>query len=269
MVTSQPRPTADPRRPTVSPPAADGASCATDDRPRVLIADGPMIYRQGLRMALVERGCRVVGGANCVDQAIDLARKVTPDVVIVDADLPRPNGIELTRAVRLYLPGTAVILIAEWDHDDCLFQAIKAGAAAYFTKNVEPEVLVEAIHRVTNGEYPINDLVMVRPLVAARILAQFREISGEAAHDALLFAPLSAREFEVLDQIARGNSNKLIARALNISDQTVKNHITSILRKLVVDDRTQAVVYALKKGLLKLERLDVASEPGGVSLRRH
>ncbi len=127
------------------------------------------------------------------------------------------------------------------------------GAAAYFLKDVDPAILVDAIRKVSQGEYLINDNVLARPMLASRVLKSFRELAIGEPETEPLFVPLSAREVEVLDYIAKGNSNKEIARVLKISDQTVKNHITSILRKLAVNDRTQAVVYALRRGWIKMD----------------
>jgi len=137
--------------------------------------------------------------------------------------------------------------------DEQLFNAIRAGASAYCTKDIEPEQLIDIIVRVARGEYLINEMVLSRPFVASRALDQFRELSRLDRTASGFFSPLTPREIEILDCVARGYSNKEIAQVLNISDQTVKNHITSILRKLQVNDRTQAVIYALRHGWIKLE----------------
>jgi len=158
----------------------------------------------------------------------------------------------VVRAVRREQPSTAVILLAPTEDEEQLFAALKAGAAAYFRSDIQPDELSYGIRRVFAGEYLINDSVLTRPLVASRVLEQFRDLIAIGKDVEPLFVPLSAREIEVLDWIARGNSNKEIARALKISDQTVKNHITSILKKLAVNDRTQAVVFALRRGWIKL-----------------
>ena len=143
------------------------------------------------------------------------------------------------------------------EDDEQLFHAIRVGAAAYATKDIESEDLVDLIRRVARGEYLINDNVLSRPFVASRVLDQFRELSSIDTVAENVFSPLTPREIEILDHVAQGNSNKEIARILSISDQTVKNHITSILRKLAVNDRTQAVIYALKHGWIRLEGDDV------------
>lgn len=220
---------------------------------RVVIADDHPIFRHGVRGVLLsEADILVVGEASNGSEAISAVRSQEPDVVLLDAQLPNSGGVEITRAIRRELPNCAVILLAANDDEERLFEAIKVGAAAFFRKDVQPTELLAAIRRVHEGEYLINESVLTRPLVASRVLKQFRDLSTVDQDVEPLFVPLSAREIEVLDYIARGNSNKEIARALKISDQTVKNHITSILRKLAVNDRTQAVVYALRKGWIKL-----------------
>ncbi len=229
------------------------------ERIRVLIADDHPIYRQGLRGVLEnEPDIEVVADVGNGQEAIDLAKALDPNVVIVDVQMPGNDGLEVARHVKLHLPRTGVILMTAYDDEEQLFQAIKVGAAAFFLKDVDGTVLLGGIRRVNNGEYLINESVLTRPLVATRVLKQFRELSNADREVETLYVPLSAREIEVLEYIARGNSNKEIARALKISDQTVKNHITSILRKLSANDRTQAVVNALRQGWIRLPDSSVA-----------
>ena len=130
--------------------------------------------------------------------------------------------------------------------------AIKAGAAAFVLKDISPEDLVTIIRRVNTGEYLINDKVFAKPAVASRVLKEFRELAVYGQEAAPIFAPLSPREVEILDNIAQGMTNKQVAYALSISEQTVKNHMSSILRKLSVNDRTQAVVYAMRQGWIRM-----------------
>ncbi len=129
---------------------------------------------------------------------------------------------------------------------------MKVGASAFCLRDVAPDALVDLIERVHAGEYLLSDSVLERPQVTERVLRQFRELSAARVGVEPLFVPLSAREIEILDHIAHGHSNKAIAKELNISDQTVKNHITSVLRKLDVNDRVQAVVHAVKRGWMEL-----------------
>ncbi|TAK20194.1 MAG: response regulator transcription factor [Chloroflexota bacterium] len=228
----------------------------TMERIRVLIADDHPIFRQGLRGILEgEPDMEIVGEASDGKQAITLARASAPDVILVDVHMPNSDGLEVARSVKLHLPRAGIILMTAYDDEENLFQAIKVGASAFFLKDIRPDELLDGIRRAAQGEYLINESVLTKPLVASRVLKQFRDLSMVGQEIEPLFVPLSGREIEVLDYIARGNSNKEIARALKISDQTVKNHITSILRKLAVNDRTQAVVYALRRGWIKMDGL--------------
>jgi DNA-binding NarL/FixJ family response regulator len=221
---------------------------------RVLLVDGNSFFRRGVRSILeAEDDLDVVGEASDGRQALEQVSTLSPDVVICDARLSDIDGLTLSRRARVSSPSVAVVLLTAADDEDLLFQAIRVGVAAYFTKDVDPNELMRAIRRVNAGEYLINDSVLTRPSVASHVLDQFRRMTMVDQSNEPLFAPLSARETEILDYIAHGNSNKEIARALHISDQTVKNHITSILRKLAVNDRTQAVVFAVRHGLIQID----------------
>ena len=221
---------------------------------RVFAVDEHILFRQGVRAAVTnEPDIEWIGESEDGEEAFETICSLSPDVVLMDVKLPTMDGLELTRKIRLRSPGIGVILMSAQEDEELLFQAIKVGAAAYYTKSVRPEELLSGIRRVAQGEYLINESVLTRPLVASRVLKQFRDLSLVEHDIEPLFAPLSSREMEILDYIARGNSNKEIARALKISDQTVKNHITSILRKLAVNDRTQAVVFALRRGWIKVD----------------
>ena len=219
----------------------------------ILVIDDNVIYRRGLVASLSEAtDFDVVGQAAGAEEALDLVDQHSPDVIIGESQIAGEDGIEMARRVRARSPRTAIIVLADHDDDDLLFQAIRVGAAAYCTRDIEPDDLTKTIRRVSEGEYLINDTVLTKPNVATRVLQQFRDLSIEGQAAEAIFAPLSNREIEVLEYIAKGNSNKEIARLLGISDQTVKNHITSILRKLAVNDRTQAVVLALRQGWIKM-----------------
>ena len=176
-----------------------------------------------------------------------------PDVVILACKPPFIDAVKLVRQIKQHSPRTAIVLLSEREDDELLFLAIKAGAAACFAKDIAPEKLTDAIRRVCQGEYLINESLLAKPEVADRILRQFQELPMLGYGVKSLLAPLSHRETEILHFVAQGNTNKNIARALSISEQTVKNHVTSILRKLVANDRTHAVVLALRQGLIKLE----------------
>jgi len=170
----------------------------------------------------------------------------------MDASLPAPGGIETTQRIRRELPATAIVVMAADEDEEALFASIKAGAAAFVVKDISPDDLVHVVRRVSTGEFLINDKVFSKPAVASRVLKEFRELAVYGQEAQPIFAPLSPREVEILDNIAQGMTNKQVAYALSISEQTVKNHMSSILRKLAVNDRTQAVVYAMRQGWIKM-----------------
>jgi RNA polymerase sigma factor (sigma-70 family) len=194
----------------------------------------------------------VVAEAADGQEAIQQSDNLVPDVMVLDINLPEINGIEVARIVKRRNPRVAIVMVTMHEDDEQLFNAIRVGAAAYCTKDVEPAQIVNIVRRVARGEYLINENVLSHPFVATRVLDQFRELARIDQNADSVFSPLTPREVEILDCVARGNSNKEIASILGISDQTVKNHITSILRKLQVNDRTQAVIYALRHGWIKL-----------------
>jgi DNA-binding NarL/FixJ family response regulator len=199
----------------------------------------------------------IVAEAADVDDAIAIIREETPDVVLIDTELPIASVVSAVQRLKRECPGSPVVLLGHRRDDDELFSAIQAGAAAHVLDDTRASDLIRTIRAVAGGEYLIDDAVAARPAVARHVLEAFRDASlfGEVASDDLsvtAFAPLSAREAEILEAIASGLTNKGVGDALSISEQTVKNHVTSILRKLAVNDRTQAVLYALKKSWISI-----------------
>jgi DNA-binding NarL/FixJ family response regulator len=226
---------------------------AGPDRIRILIVDDHALFRAGIVNVLArEKDFEVVGEAADGRAAIEAANALSPNIVLMDLSLPQPGGIETTQRIRRELPATAVVVLAADEDEESLFASIKAGAAAFLIKDVSPEDLVMVIRRVSKGEFLINDKVFSKPAVASRVLKEFRELAVYGQEAQPIFAPLSPREVEILDNIAQGMTNKQVAYALSISEQTVKNHMSSILRKLAVNDRTQAVVYAMRQGWIKM-----------------
>lgn len=225
------------------------------DQIRVMLIDEHPLFRQGCRYALEQSGdCVVVAEASESAAGLELAKQHTPDVILIDALLSTNDALELARQLRHISPRMAIIMLTAFEDEEQLFQSMKLGAAAYLLKGIAPEELLNAVRNVSKGVYIINDNVLSRPTVASRVLRSFREMTAEEPPEVqAVYTPLSSREIEILDYIARGNSNKEIAKSLKISDQTVKNHITSILKKLSVNDRTAAVVHALKKGWIKMD----------------
>jgi DNA-binding NarL/FixJ family response regulator len=223
------------------------------ERTKILLVDDHPFFRVGMRNILEkEADFIIVGEADDSRSATDAASELSPDIILMDLSLPSPGGIETTSRIKRELPSTGIIILAVEEDEEALFDAIRSGAAAFILKDVGPDDLVTIIRRVSAGEYLINDKVFAKPAVASRVLKEFRELAVYGQDAAPIFAPLSPREVEILDNIAQGMTNKQVAYALGISEQTVKNHMSSILRKLSVNDRTQAVVYAMRQGWIKM-----------------
>jgi two-component system, NarL family, response regulator DegU len=227
---------------------------------KVLLVDDHPLFRQGVRFALnVYDEIHIIEESSTGEDAIAWLTRTTasqePNVVLVDLNLPGMSGLELTRQIRQLYPNLGVVMLSVHEGDEQAFNALKAGAAAYRSKDINPKELADILRRVARGEYVINEVVLDEPKVASRLLSQFRQLPQELSTtpdaDFPIFTPLSDREIEVLERIAAGGSNKDIADTLGISTQTVKNHISSILRKLSLNDRTQAVLYALRRGWIE------------------
>ena len=221
----------------------------------LLIEDHPM-FRRGLKRMLEETGrFSVVAEAGNGHEAIHFADVHNPELMLVDVQLPGVTGLKVARVLRKQHPTAKIVFLSMHVDDDRIFDAIRAGAAAFLTKDIDAETLIDSLRRVLNGENLINGLVLGRPQLAWRVLSEFRQLStdGDAeAETPYAPLPLSAREIEVLDCVAQGFSNKEIAEALFVTEQTVKNHMTSVLRKLNVNDRVQAVLYAVKHGWIEI-----------------
>jgi NarL family two-component system response regulator LiaR len=206
---------------------------------RVLIADDHAVVRQGLRTFLeLQEDIEVVADAGDGEEAVAAALDVHPHVVLMDLVMPGLDGIEATRRILRERPATRVIALTSFLDDDKVLPAVRAGAAGYLLKDVEPGELVRAIHTVNDGG------ALLHPAVTARLM---RELAGDQP-DAEPDGGLTAREREVLALMVRGLPNKLIARELGIAEKTVKAHVSSILAKLGVSDRTQAALLAVRRG---------------------
>jgi two-component system response regulator DegU len=223
---------------------------------RVLIADDHALLREGLRRILeLEPDLEVVGEASDGEEALQKAKELLPNVILMDIHMPGMGGLEATRAIREHVPSADIIVLTIHDGDEYVVEMVNAGAKGYVLKDVEPATVVEAIHRVHEGESFIPSDLMVKVFREfQRISAYQRGISDAPTdHPGVQDERLTARELEVLQHIVYGETNKEIAASLFISEKTVKNHVTNILRKLGLSDRTQAAVYALRHGLARAE----------------
>ena len=214
---------------------------------RILLADDHELLRQGLiKLLSIEPDFEVVGEAKNGQEALELALKLQPDVVLMDVNMPALNGIEATKRLREVNPAIRILALTVCTDDQYVHEIIRAGATGYVLKDVDSATLFEAIRVVAEGE------AYIQPSLLVRLLDEFKIWRGKEINQ---FTPeelgLTEREMEIVQLISQGENNKTIAEKLFISEKTVKNHVSSILRKLDLTDRTQLAVYALKKGLVK------------------
>lgn len=211
------------------------------------------MFRRGLRQMLEQSDrFRVVGEARSGHEAIHLVDVHRPDLILLDVQLPGITGLKVAHILHKQHDRAKMVVLSMHIDDGRVFEAVRAGAVGFLTKDLEPEALLEALQRVANGENLINQLVLDRPQLASRVLNEFRVMVTAPGVPADALLPLSTREIEVLDCVAQGLSNKEIGRELFVTEQTIKNHMTSVLRKLDVNDRVQAVLYAVHHGWIEL-----------------
>jgi DNA-binding NarL/FixJ family response regulator len=223
------------------------------DKIRVLIADDHTLFRKGVRgMVEIEADMEVVGEAATGRDALEQARERMPDVVLMDIRMPDPaasgpgqalDGIEAARILCREMPHVGVIFVTMSQEDELVFRGLQAGGRGYILKDDDPETMLRAIRAVAHGES------LLGPAIAAKVMRQF---AAPPAQQAPLVDELTPRELEVLTLVAEGLRNKEIAAALQISEKTVKNHINNIFSKLHLYDRSQAMLYAIRKGLVKV-----------------
>lgn len=214
------------------------------DKIRVLIADDHTIVRGGLRSLLEnDDGIDVIAEAVDGVDAVMKARTLNPDVILIDIEMPRKNGIEAIAEIKQFSPQARVLVLTSFTDDDKVFAAIKAGALGYLLKDSSIPLLLNAVHDVARGESALD------PLIARKLIRELHRPAQLPQSD----EPLTEREVEVLVMVARGFSNQEIADMLVISERTVRTHVSNILSKLHLANRTQAALYALKEGLAKLE----------------
>jgi two-component system response regulator DegU len=222
------------------------------DKIQIFVISQQSLFRQGIQHSLSNLpDIVVVGAADINDDVIKNIDNLPPDVALLDIDGSPDAGLALARKIKQHSPSVAIVVLASNPNDDQLFEVLKGQAASYLSKESTAEQLLETIRRVAHGEHPINESLTTRPKVAEQVLLQFQELSRRTEAEALI-SPLTPREMEILKYIGQGYLNKQIAAELGISEQTIKNHVTSILRKLNANARTEAVVLALRQGLITL-----------------
>lgn len=213
---------------------------------KVMIVDDHPLVRQGLKQILsFQDELEIVGEAQHGDEVVERALELRPDVILLDINLPGKNGIEITGELKALLPDVKVLVLTVDAEQLHVHKIIKAGALGYLLKDIDPDTLTEAIKVVARGD------AYIQPCLLSRLLCEFRQM-GEVEPQTLPPGQfgLTQRELEIINYIACGQTNKEIAEKLFISEKTVKNHVSSILRKMGLEDRTQVAIYAYKKGLI-------------------
>jgi DNA-binding NarL/FixJ family response regulator len=225
------------------------------DRIRILVIDDHPLFRQGLRDVLQsEDDIEVVAEGSNGQEAIELTHALQPDALILDINLPGMNGLQVTRQLRAEHCASAVVMLTAYDDAEQVLHAFRAGGSAYCPKDITPHKLVQILRQVVQGHYVVGDHIFDIEGLQAWLDSSVEKAGRSYVDDSReAFSPLSPREMEILQHVTRGLSNKEIAVALGISHQTVKNHMTAILHKLDVEDRTQAAVYALRRGWVRLK----------------
>lgn len=222
----------------------------------LLIVDDHPVFRQGLRdVFATDSSLQVVGEASDGQEAVEKAQELAPDVILMDINLPGASGLQATHRLQELLPGTRTVMITGYDEPEQVFHSLRAGAAGFCSKDAPPELLIRTVRTVISGQYMVQGRAMSAEQVQEWLdkrLDRFgkRSFPGDGSAEQVSLSP---REMEILELICQGASNKAIARRLGISYQTVKNHVTAILQKLGVKDRTQAVLYALKQEWFELD----------------
>lgn len=219
----------------------------------LLIADDHPLFRQGVVDSLaLDPEMKILAQASSGDEAIALIRAKKPNVAVLDINMPGMNGQQITYQITQEKLPTRILMMTGYDDVEQAIHAVLAGASAYCSKDIQPQSLIRIIREVAAGKYVIEEQVFSRRELEAWVDEQMEGARRSYSEPGSPFHPLSDREMEVLVCVVKGMSNKEIAGLLGISHQTVKNHVTSILRKFGVEDRTQAVVYALKRGWITL-----------------
>jgi two-component system, NarL family, response regulator DegU len=216
---------------------------------KVMIIDEQVYFRSGVRQALTREKDFEIIEAGPSNDLLGVIENIMPDIILLGSDLAEHKGLELGGQIARRFPNTRVVILSPNPDDEELFNVIRSSAVACLSKSASPDELISIVRRASHGEYPINEAVMTRPTVARHVLSQFQDMKDLGENIAV---PLTHRERQILNHVAEGNTNKQIAGILDISEQTIKNHVSAILRKLNANDRAHAVVLAIRHGWIPL-----------------
>jgi len=219
----------------------------------VMIIDEEAFFRAGVRQVLSQQPDFEILDCDPSEDPLEMIENNLPSVVLLGSALGAHNGLDLGRKIARHYPNTKVIMLSPNPDDEELFEVIKTAAVACLNRNTAAEELIHTIRRASRGEYPINESLMTRPKVARRVLEQFEDISSMGKAIETVIAPLTRRETQILNHVAEGNTNKQIADILGISEQTIKSHVSAILRKLNANDRAHAVALAIRNGWISVK----------------
>ncbi len=223
------------------------------DKIQVFLVSQQSLFQQGIKHSLASTAdIEVLGVCGVSSEVLSAIDTSPPDVAIVDIDGPSDDGLVLARKIKQRSSNIGVIVLSSNPNDAQLFQALKAQTVSYLSKELTAGQLADTVRRVARGEHPINESLTARPKVAEQVLHQFQELYWRSEAEGFI-SPLTRRETEILSYIGQGYLNKQIASELGISEQTIKNHVTSILRKLNANARTEAVIVAIKQGLITIK----------------
>jgi len=212
----------------------------------IAIIDRSQLFRDGLRQNLYSQQDVRLIDCDPDKEPLKFIDANVVDVVLLDIDSPISQGLELSRSITQNYPNTRVIILSPYFSNEELFESLKTGAVAYIDKRTSTTELISTIRRASRGEYPINDSVSANPVIADRVIKQFQEIASMGLVQEKIASPLTQRELQILSCIANGGTNKQVANMLGISEQTIKNHVSAILRKLNANDRAHAVALAIR-----------------------
>ncbi len=222
-------------------------------RKNITILSPQILFRNGLEHILsAEPSFQLIGSVDFNNGVEHVLEKMPPDTAIIDVDGTPDLGFNIAQRIKHRLPNVGIVIFSSNPSDEQLFLALKAQASAYLSKEASTEEIIKTITLVSDGGYPINESLHTKPKVAEQVLQKFQQLSLNAETENVL-SPLTPRETQILKLIAEGYLNKQIAATLDISEQTIKNHVTSILRKLNANARTEAVVIAIRQGLITID----------------